>query len=83
MCNFSEARSIGTSTDEITSKEVLRRNVPNVPTPMHDAHLMSNGLTAKDGSRVTDLIIELRDSCQNRVHFTPCPRNTKCKCNNI
>jgi len=44
---------------------------------MHDAQLKSNGEVTKDGIRVTDLIMEFRDGCQQRNHFVPCERNTK------
>ena len=44
---------------------------------MHDAQLLSNAEVTREGQRVTDLIIEIRDDCKQRQHFMPCPRNTK------
>ena len=72
-----EARSIGTTTDAITAGEVRKQNMVLQSTPMHDAHLKSNGEVTEDGFRVTDFIVELRDDCRSRSHFMPCPRNTK------
>ena len=47
---------------------------------MHDAHLVSNGELSSCGHQVTDLIVELRDSPNNRIwHFTPCNRNVRCE----
>ena len=77
FCVFSEARSVGTTTDDFINSEIHQRNrVPHSET-MHDAQLLSNSEVTQDGQRVTDLIIEIRDDCKQRHHFMPCPRNTK------
>lgn len=74
---MADSQSVGTSTDDLTPNRVLRKNAVKHSVPMHDAHLESNAETTKDGYRVTDLIIELRDDMRNGNHFMPCPRNTK------
>ena len=65
------------------SSAPARATIPfivNAPCVMHDAHLVSNGELSACGHQVTDLIVELRDSPNNRIwHFTPCNRNVRCK----
>ena len=77
---FRSARTIGTVTDErfATSDYLPHRHMASLL--MHDAQLKCNGMVTSDGYRVTDLIIELRDTRKSgKYHFAPCIRNTKCK----
>jgi len=74
---MADSSTVGTTTDDLTPRGVLRKNAVKHSVPMHDAHLESNAETTRDGYRVTDLIIELRDDMRNGNHFMPCPRNTK------
>ena len=73
----SDAAHASTSTDDLIISNIAPRNAVSQSVPMHDAHLACNNEVSGDGTRVTDLIVELRDDTQTRPHFMPCPRNTK------
>ena len=75
--HFREAATVGTSTDDLVMSEVAYKNIMRHSISMHDAHLACNNEVNKDGRRVTDLIVEIRDDCKQRSHFMPTPRNTK------
>ena len=59
--------------------DVSHRNAVKHSISMHDAQMLCNNEVTRDGHRVTDLIVELRDDCKQRSHFMPTPRNTKGK----
>ena len=74
---FSDAKTAGTSTDDLVIGNAVGRNIVSHSVPMHDAQLTCNSEVTSDGVRVTDFIVEVRDDCKQRHHFMPCPRNSK------